>query len=137
MIEVIIVIAILTTIAGFGLFANLGFYKRYALNSDRDILTNVLGKARNSAMNNLNQSAHGVFIEPNRYTIFQGSSYVSRRQERDQVFIASPAVALSGLQEIIFQQLSGDASASGTIILTSGEINRAISINYEGRIDAQ
>jgi len=134
LIETIIVVAILAIIVSLGLFVSFGFYKSHSLNADQNNLASALRKARSLAINNFYQTGHGVFIDANSYTFFQGASYVSRQQQYDQIFNVSPGTRLSGLQEIVFQQLSGDVNASGTIILTNEELNRAISINNEGRI---
>lgn len=137
--EIIITVGILAVVAGLGLIVSLDFYQRYSIDTDKDSLIGVLRKARSLSMNNFNGQPHGVFIESGHYTVFQGNSYASRQQAYDQIFNISPAVSLSislgGVSEIVFWQLSGDSNASGTINLISGAVNRAISINYEGRID--
>lgn len=134
-IETLVVLAIVAVVSGLGFFIGIDFYKMYALNSERDNLVSVLRRARSLSVNNFNQSAHGVYIELNRYTIFQGNSYAGRQAAYDQVFNVSPSVAIGGLQEIVFSQLSGDASASTTIVLNNNRSSRLISTNYEGRIN--
>lgn len=134
MIEIIMVVAILSAIAGFGFWASLEFYKRYNLDAEFNILTSVLKKARNLSINNFNESAHGIFIEPNRYTVFQGVSYASRNSDFDEIYQPS-GVNFSGIGEAVFSQLSGDSSASGTIVLNYETRTRIIFINYDGKID--
>lgn len=135
LVEIIIAVGILTLIAGLGLIVGLDFYQRYSLDSERDAIVAVLRKSRSSSMGNLNQQPYGVFFESNRYIAFQGNSYAARQQTHDQIFNMSPSVKAAGVQEVVFQQLSGDSNASGSINLSSGAINRTISINYEGKID--
>lgn len=135
LIEIIIAVGILTIVAGLGLIVDLNFYQRYSLDSERDAIVAILRKSRSLSMTNFNRQPYGVFIESNRYTAFRGNSYANRQQTYDQIFNISPSVGLRGLQEIVFNQLSGDSNASGTIVLSSGAIDRTISINYEGQIN--
>lgn len=134
MIEIIMVVAILSAIAGFGFWASLEFYKRYNLDAEFNILTSVLKKVRNLSINNFNESAHGIFIEPNRYTVFQGASYASRDSDFDEIYQPS-GINFSGVGEAVFSQLSGDSNASGTIVLNYETRTRIIFINYDGKID--
>ncbi len=126
---------ILAIVAGLGLFLGIDHYKRFSLIAERDALSGVMRKVRNSGMNNLDNSAQGIFIELNRYTAFAGSSYSSRNPSYDQTFLMAPAITASGLNEIVFSQLDGKSSASGTINLTDGNQTLPISVNYEGRIN--
>lgn len=136
LIELLIVIAIIVVISGLGLFVGLDFYKTYALNSERDIVTSVLMKARNRAANNLNESPHGLYIDSNGYTIFQGISYALRDQSHDEPIKRNNAVNVSGLQEVVFEQLSGNLTTTeGEITLSNGARSIIISLNNEGRIN--
>ena len=105
LVELLIVVAIIVTISGLGLFVGLDFYKTYALNSERDVMIGILMKARNKAANNFNQSAHGMFINSNGYTVFQGPSYASRNGAYDEFVARNNSVTESGLNEIVFEQL--------------------------------
>ncbi|MBI4993586.1 prepilin-type N-terminal cleavage/methylation domain-containing protein [Candidatus Wolfebacteria bacterium] len=134
MIEIIVAMAILSVIAGLGFWVSLEFYKTYNLDSEFNILTSALRKVRNLSMTNFNESAHGIYIEPNRYVIFQGSSYVARNQSFDEIY-EPLSVNFSGIGEAVFSQLSGDSSASGTIKINYETKNRQVFINYDGKID--
>ncbi|MBI5306376.1 prepilin-type N-terminal cleavage/methylation domain-containing protein [Candidatus Wolfebacteria bacterium] len=133
-IEVLIVMGILGTIFIFGVWTGLNFYEQYNINVEFNNLISVLRKARNLSIGNFNESPHGIYIEQNRYTVYQGNSYSSRNPSFDEVF-APQTIKFSGLGDIIFSQLSGDSSASGTISVNYLKKNKSISINYEGKID--
>lgn len=136
LIEVLIVVAIIVIISGLGLFVGIDFYKTYALNSERDIIVSILMKTRNKAANNFNESPHGVYIDSSGYAIFQGVSYASRNQSYDEFIKRTNAVSASGLQEMVFEQLTGSlTTAAGDVTLSNGVKSINISLNSEGRID--
>lgn len=134
LIEILIVISILSILVGLGLFIGIDFYRGYNLRLERNVAASVLQKARNQSMNNIGQSNHGVYIKDNGFTIFQGPSYVGRNISFDQTILSNPSITRSGLNEIVFSQLSGQSNASGTIILNNGTSSTTINVNYEGAI---
>lgn len=136
LIELLIVVAITVIISSLGLFLNLDFYKTYALSSERDIVVGILMKARNKAANNFNQSAHGVFVDTNGYTIFKGSSYALRNASYDELIKRNNSVTASGIQEVVFEQLTGGLTTlEGDIVLDNNVKSVNISLNNEGRIN--
>ena len=134
-IEIIVVLGIFAILASVGLFVSFDFYRSYAFRSERNIVISILQKARAQALNNINQEPHGVKFLSNSYVIFQGADYedLLRDTSFDEAIDAANSVAHSGLDEVVFEQLSGDASASGEIILSDGVRTVGISINNEGR----
>lgn len=136
LIEVLIIVAIIVVISGLGLFVSLDFYKTYALNSERDTVVAILIKARNRAANNFNESKHGVYIDSTGYTIFQGSSYALRNQAYDELLKRNSSVNSSGLQEVVFEQLTGSLTTlEGDIAISNNVKSINISLNNEGRIN--
>lgn len=129
-----LVIGLVAVLAGLGYFVNVGLYRTHLLQSERETIVGLLRKARTQSMSNVNQAAHGLFIGNAAYTVFQGSSYASRTQQYDEPVATSPLITAGGLREIVFTQLSGDASASGTITLTNGIATSSVSVNGVGRI---
>ena len=75
-------------------------------------------------------------ILDDKFVIFQGTDYdTDRDEDYDAEIEAHPATKHSGIDEIIFEQLSGNANIIGDIILTdSTGKTSVISINSEGQI---
>jgi Tfp pilus assembly protein FimT len=134
LIEILINTAIVTMLLGMGLFISFDSYRRYLLNSERDIAVGVLQKARSRAFNNIYQTPHGVHIDSNAFTLFRGTSYIAG-SSTNETFPANAAVTQSGITDIWFDQLSADASVSGTLVLANGVQSKTISINDEGTIN--
>lgn len=135
LLEVLISISILVILLAITPFMHIGAYTRYVLTSEHNTLTLALEKARNQAMSNINQSPHGIFIQPNSYTLFQGSTYASRNTFYDEIIPSSPTISKGGLGEIVFQQLSGETSTVGSITLSNTTNSTVISINTVGQIN--
>ncbi len=135
LIEFLISIAIIFSIGALGLFIGMDFYKSYTLNSERSIAISILQKTRNLSMANINEAKHGIYLDADKYTIFQGENYSSRNKTYDEIIYINPTITKGGLQEVVFEQLTGKPSAIGNIILSNATRSITISIENEGRIN--
>jgi len=139
LVEIILVLGLLTMLGGFGLFISMDFYRSYSLRASRNTLISTLHKARSQAISNIDQAPHGIRIESNQYTVFEGPTYASRTATLDEVIGAEPTVTISTIStlplDIVFGQLDGSVAASNTVQVGSGVKIYTISINNEGAID--
>ncbi len=132
-IEVVIAFALVTAILSIGLPASWDFYRSYEFDSDITTFVAALEQARNASLNNLNQSAHGVYVSSTTYVVFQGSSYAARTAAYDKNFPRNNIITVTGPSEILFSALAGQP-ASSTYLFTSNQRSINISINNEGGI---
>jgi prepilin-type N-terminal cleavage/methylation domain-containing protein len=135
LIEVIIVTAVFAILITLGLPVGLDAYRHYLLTSDVRNLISLLRRAENRAFSNDHASPYGVSIQNDRFVLFQGSSYASRKTAFDEEYPKSGAVTASGTTEIVFAALSAKPNASGSIILSNGLRSQTITINEEGTIN--
>ena len=136
LIEVIAVVLIMGLIFTWGLGIGLNLYRRVTLNGERDGLVMVLRSARTRALENRNQSDHGVYVATTTFVLFQGPSYASRTTTYDEWFPRTTGVAVNGVTSTVFLSLSGNGTASGTITFSNGyQSSTLVSLNYEGRIN--
>ena len=135
LIEILIVMGILVLVFGFAVASGLDFYGSQSLVAERDVVVNLLRTARGSALENINQSDQGVFIDSTQYVLFEGSSYASRNQSLDAIYPRSKGVTITGPGEIVFTALEGRSNVSGTISIASGNGNANVSVNSEGRVN--
>lgn len=149
LLEVLVVIGILTLVAGAGTFFGLESVRGNSFRNDRDMLVAVLQKARSQSTSNMcfgsgcsGGKSHGVRVESGQYVIFQGADWASRDSAVDEaISINTGTVTVSGPlgvvpYDVVFAQLSGDANpatAEITVVDTAGH-SSLISINGEGRI---
>ena len=133
--EIVIAVSILVVVLGFGLAISPSFYAQQVATSERDTLASLLVHARSEALNNLNQSSHGVEITPDSYTVFQGSTYAARNPDYDETFPRTAGFAITGPGEIVFNSLDASVAAPGTITMQSGSKTLMIIVNGEGGIN--
>lgn len=133
LIEVLVVIGIIIGLFAIGALVDSSSIGRQSLSSVESTLVSVLQKARSRAMNNIAETSHGVFIDSDKFVLFQGGSYDSGESTNEEIS-RSDAVAVTGLDEIIFTPLSGEAT-DGTITLTQGVQSREIEILEDGLIN--
>lgn len=139
LIEIMVSMAILAVLAGFGLFIAVDQYKSYALSSERNTVVSMLQKARSRALNNIGETRHGLALgpigKPTSYVAFRGATYATRNADYDEEVPMSPAVAITGVKEFVFRQLSGDGLNAGTATISTTEKSLTIDVNNEGRIN--
>lgn len=135
-IEIIITITIITAISVLGATVGFDVYRSGTLSVERDLLVSSLEKARSFAMTNVGESSHGLYVEDNRHILFRGDSYPERNTDYDLEVVNSPKISSTGTVEFVFEQLSGDGIAHGTLTLTDDRgMSVSISVNEEGGIN--
>lgn len=135
LIEILITLAIILSLAGTGFIFGLQQYRFYVLQYETDNIISMLRSARSRAMNNINDSNHGVYLNGNDYIVFQGNSYDSRNTAYDETLQKSPIINITGQTEIVFKKLRGDILiGSGEATISNGTKTQIITLNDEGRI---
>jgi len=134
LLELVLVMALFFIVLGIAVPYGFRFFNVERLDgASRDILENLRLAQAQAASQNLD-SDFGVYIGATTFTLFKGASYASRDQSYDQVSYLSSNIGLEGIQEIVFQKLSGLPKAIGEIIFTSGDRANVIRINAQGLI---
>ncbi len=134
LIEVMLAVIIIGFLGGTALMASLNLYKGYQLRADTQLVVALLLKARTMAVNNIYDAPHGLYVTSTAYILFTGTSYASRTSSHDHVVAISPALTRGGISEVVFAQLTGAASASGSLTLANEQHEKNILINYQGRV---
>lgn len=135
LIEILAVIAILGVISVLSFNSFSSFSKRQALDASAEALAGGLRDARAETLASVGGSQHGVFIEEGRFTLFQGAAY-DPSSPFNSSFDFQPSVkASTTIQAFVFQRLTGNSSASGTIDLylsSDPETKRSIDVGGAG-----
>ena len=141
LIEVMVVLVIMTILLSMNLFFTSDTYQRTAFLSEKNTVITLLQTARTQALANTNQKPHGVAFHPDAYdgyVLFVGSDFAHADPSLSQFIPASYPITfvVSSLQEVVFEQISGDSNYDGKVIIFDGNRNAttAITINYEGAI---
>ena len=145
LLEILVVMGLVLMVVAFGLIVSFDDYRGFTFRNERDIIVNVIQKARGQAINNMCFGAgctdgkpHGVYFGVSgQYVIFQGADYASRDTAVDEVIEAKDkAAVLSGMTTVVFNRLRADAVTTGGTTLTVSQPSHTsvITIEPEGRI---
>ncbi len=125
-IEVIVVITIIVILATVSITALYSLQKRSHLDNGIQEFVNILKFAQNKTLSSENNNQYGVYLDnsvsPNKYVLFEGSSYALRNISADLIYFLHQTVEffginLNGGNEIVFDKLTGMTQQSGSIVL--------------------
>ena len=98
------------------------------------MIISILQKARSRAMNNINQTKHGVYFQTGKYILFQGDAFNPDDDANNQEIKASNNISISPLPVwVVFNQLTAKTT-SQDITLNGQGFSFIIKINDKGRI---
>ncbi|MDB5245562.1 MAG: hypothetical protein JWN90_667 [Parcubacteria group bacterium] len=124
--EMIVVIALMGTIASFTALQNINAYTRILAHTDASTVRGALVKARSEAMQSLCSSElcdapppHGVLVSEHQALIFEGSSYAGRVPNADEIVPLDGTNAITGMREIVFAPISGEPLEATSLILAN------------------
>lgn len=135
--EILIVIGVMAILASLTLPFGFNFYKSQQLETQSQLVLQVLRLGQSKSIFQENDSSFGIYFANNSYALFQGSSWIGRNSLYDQSFNLPSIISLSGLQEVVFSKMEGLPNATGNIVLNNGLDSRTININALGRINLE
>lgn len=134
LVEVLLVIAVISVLAGISGTGYFYFKKNNAFNLTVERVANSLRNARLKSQATEGDSAWGVEVQTNKIIIFKGSDFANRDQSFDEASAISGIANISGLSRIVFSKMYGIPQSAGTLILESDSGNKTIEINEKGFI---
>jgi prepilin-type N-terminal cleavage/methylation domain-containing protein len=141
LIELILVMALIGIIASFSVVMTLGSLSKSAVTEERDLfVTLLLRSTRTASLANIDNVAHGVFIDNNnhQYILFNGTTFNSDDTKNRIIPYSNNTITfhLNGRNPIVFEQLSGNViSGSSSIAIVNGNVTTTLTIRENGQID--
>jgi len=137
--EMTVVIGLLGIFATMGLSFSFDSYRGYIFRSEYITVVNLLAKVRNHAINNFNQSSHGIAIRDDEYQLFEVENYDENDETTYVSYPRNKAFSFVGPNMVIFEQLSGnlvscDSIDPCTITFAYGLQTKHVTINDVGGI---
>ena len=130
-VELIVVLAIISIIAGFTFFGfkNYSTYQQYdqALGTVKATLVDARVRARSSETGN----GQGVKVLPTSIIVFTGSSYSAGASTNVTTAISGAVLTptfSNGTNEIVFNNLTGLPTATGTILIQGTQFSASTTI---------
>ncbi len=136
-------IAILGVLGAASVSVFSGLANSISLDKDVSNIVSYIDKAKTESINSVNSLEHGVFFETKKVTVFKTTTYnVSNIETSYDVSGKSNISAITltgGATSLYFNKLTGAASKTGTITVTSadGTKTKTITIYATGVIDIQ
>jgi len=136
-IEILIVVSIMAVIGASTAPLYSNFLVRTYFKDKTNELVSCLRTAQLNTISGKENSQWGVHISPSKIIMFKGSAYVDPGTAFDYQYDIPKSITISQ-KELVFNQLTGNASDATTITITSnaGE-SKTISINEVGTVDVQ
>ena len=141
LIELLVVMAIFTLVAGI-IMPNFNFFQRQsALDATGQEIISALKLAQNKTLASENRTSFGVYFTDNGYTIFEGAAYYPSSPNND-VRVINPSLKISeinpgGGNAVVFDRLTGNTANYGTIKIeqtSDAAKNKTIFIDSSGLI---
>lgn len=133
MVELLIVIGIFSLIIGISTSSYNNFKQHSNIKVATNGLVEALRYASSSAQSGKGDSKWGVKIISNDIVIFKGNNYSTRDVSYDDK-LGIGGVNVTGLDEIVFEKVTGETLTPGNIIFTNSNESISININEKGTI---
>lgn len=137
LIEIVLVIALMGIVLGFGLSLLPGQTAR----GDLDVAVRMgvyeLRRAQARAGSGIDDDSWGVYLSDGLLTLYRGSTYATRVEGYDEITVVPARVAWSGNMDFVFTPPYGRPSASGTTTGSVGGVDVNIYVTEYGSVYAQ
>ncbi|MEA1929794.1 MAG: prepilin-type N-terminal cleavage/methylation domain-containing protein [Patescibacteria group bacterium] len=120
-IELLVAIAIIAIVVAVMVVPLNNLRRRQAVNSDSEQVISLINEARSRTISAVGGAQHGVYVEADQLTLFQGVSYPGASI---QVLDLASGVSVStinlvgGGDVIIFDKITGKTGQSGTLVIS-------------------
>lgn len=140
-VELLVVLAIMTILAGIVSITMSNYASRQSLNSIHQEVIDGIQNARRNTLASLNDTTYGVYVGTSSIAFFEGSSYSSSDPNNEYIQYTGKISATSSLSggswSVVFNRLNGEPSAYGTIVLTdiSSQAQATVTIAATGLVE--
>ncbi|MFA6274501.1 MAG: prepilin-type N-terminal cleavage/methylation domain-containing protein [Candidatus Paceibacterota bacterium] len=135
--EILIAIAILGIIVAIALPQFSKMRENQVLKNATSEILSSISKARSQTLSSVDSSEYGVHFQSDKVIIFKGNSFDINDEDNENIEIILPANISSinfsgGGSEIYFSRLSGIPNKTGTIIISTSNMTKTITISATG-----
>lgn len=134
LIEIVVALSIFFIIAGITAPLLYDSYRRTVFLTEKEDLISLLQQARQRAIDNMDGLKQGVHVSTDEAILFEGDTYDERSIKISGVKL-SPFIKIIKVENIIFDQLSGEAPTNTIVTLLDNSMNSKIEIEKSGRIN--
>ena len=143
LIEILIAVGIMALLFGLSAQPLLTFYRNIRFQGAVENVLTMLDEARKSTLSSYNSSQYGVHFETNRVVLFRGATFTEPNPENEEYnfsdIIEISTISLAGgVDDVIFERISGETSATGTIevsLLAGSTTSKLITVHGSGLVE--
>lgn len=133
--EVLLVVALFSVLAGFGAPIYQSFQVRNNLDIASQTFVQSARRAQSLSQASDGDTSWGVNVQSGSIVVFKGASFALRDTTYDELFEIPTTIIPDGLKEIVFNKFTGLPNTIGTTTLTSlNNEARTIVINQKGMV---
>lgn len=132
LLEILLTISILALSAGILSPIYFSMQTRESLETKTETIVSSLRRAQILSMSGEHDSSWGLKVLEEEVVIFKGLDYLSRDVDYDEIIVVDRKIITSGLDEFVFNKISGDTDNFGDIRLDSVSQVRNINVNKKG-----
>lgn len=133
-VEVMLSLALFSFIITLSVPIYQSFEFRNEVASSANVIVAAARTAQSKAIGNENDTPWGIYIGTGEVIIYSGTDYASREVSRDISLQLPGAPVVSGQNEFVFDQNSGEVAVPGNVQIEITSISREIEINEKGAI---
>lgn len=140
--EILIVVGITIILSSLTFYAFSGLSNYQSLDKTSETVLSTVDRARTMSVSSQGNSEYGVRFSPTSVLIFKGSTYNSSQIVYTYTFspkINSSYSLSSGTSDIVFHRLTGEPTATGTVIysLKTASTTKTLTIYGTGVSEVQ
>jgi prepilin-type N-terminal cleavage/methylation domain-containing protein len=138
--ELIVSVSIVGLLSALSVVSFASFFRNQALDASSASLVFALRDARTKTLASVEGYQYGVAVSSDRHTLFRGPALVSGDSSNQVFLLSSLTRASSSLQSFVFERVTGNSSASGTIdvyITSDPTLRRKVTVQGTGLVDMQ
>lgn len=134
LIELLLVMALMLMVGTFMFPLGITFYRTQLLNESQEGLIAALRKAQVLSHTGVRDHSFGVKRTDTGYVLFEGDTYDSRIIANDELYFVPSTVVTTGIDEIVFNELTGIPSATTAIEISYGDRSVGFNVYPSGYI---
>jgi prepilin-type N-terminal cleavage/methylation domain-containing protein len=138
--EIVVVVSVLGLMAGLSFASLSSFSKRESLDASARSIVFALRDARTRTMASVDDTRYGLRVTATGSVFFRGSSFSPAASTNQMTPFGSFVRASSSPQDFIFERVTGNSSASGTIevyLASDPAVKKTVRVHGTGLVDIQ
>lgn len=136
-------IVVITLIVAISIVSAVVFYnlkERKSVEKDVDSVVSIIDSTRKMSLNRKYDSAYGVLLSTTSIISFSGNTYSTGNKISEYSLDKNNTISInlsSGTKEIDFKKVTGDLTATGTIVVGTSNYSKIITIYGTGLIESK